>query len=387
MIFRKLCFGIAFAAALSGGTICAMADTELKSVTVSNSMPNWESGAVRVPEFLSPRGCDLEVEWISSDSSFVPGKTATARITLTAEDGYWFSNNASFTVKGATVSSKSISGDKITARISVGPLYYKLGTPEQIAWSSEKSSIVKWSAVKYATQYRVKVYHDDKVVKQETVKTKSYDAGKYFNGEGDVYVSVTALGTGSSNSQYLRQGDEAFVDGSDIDWQDKETTYGYWEGKRYRISEVGDDKVYAKGWIEIFGKWYYFDDNGNLKTGWIEDGGRRYYSNSEGAMQTGWVKPDENAGWYYLCSSGEMETGWIAASAPGIWYYSGSDGMRKTGWLFDDQRWYFMGTDGKMQKGWQSINNCWYYFGEDGHMAAGETIDAYYVNGDGVWIP
>lgn len=256
---KRLSFVVFFLMVLVSSTLCTMADTVIKTITVSSTMPAAEGGTVRLPEFKAPKGCDLEIEWTSSESSFAPGKKVNATIILTAEEGYQFARNTTITVRNGEVTGKSISDSEIILKVKVGPLYYKLSAPEEVAWSSEKSSVVKWSAVKYATNYEVKVYHDDKVVKRETVKSKSYDAGKYFNGENEVTVSVTALGTDSSDSKYLSRSDEAFVDGADVDWGDRESTYGSWEGKRYLLTEKGEDKEYAKGWIEIFGKWYYFD--------------------------------------------------------------------------------------------------------------------------------
>jgi len=371
-----------------GSTLCIKADTTIKTVTVSSSTSgDWEGGTVHLPEFRTPKGCELDVQWTSSESSVAPGKKANAELVLTAEDGYQFASNVSIKVNNAEITSKTISNSEIILKIKVGPLNYKLATPKEIAWSSEKSSIVKWSSVKYATSYRVKVYQDNKVVKTETVTSRSYDAGKYFNGESEVLVSVTALGTGNSDSKYIKQSDEAFVDGAEVDWDDKESTYGYWEGKRYRLTEKDDDKEYARGWIEIFGKWYYFDQNYNLKTGWIDDNGMRYYADSDGVMQVGWQQTKDSDAWYYFRTSGEMATGWVGSSSPGTWYYMGEDGTMKTGWVQDNGKWYFMGPDGKGQKGWQSINERWYYFHEDGHMASAETVDSYYINADGVWVP
>jgi hypothetical protein len=359
----------------------------LTKVNVKRTMSEIEEGTVRLPYFSAPSGCDLDLEWTSSQSSFAPGKTVSALITLTAEDGYQFASNVSVSVNGATISSKTVTNSEIVLKVKVGPLNYKLGRPEQVVWKSKTSAVVKWSDVKYATGYLVKVYHGDKVVKQETVKGKSFDAGKYFNGEDQVYVSVAAVATDGANSKYISRGEETFVSGTDVEWEYKESTYGVWQGNRYRITEDGDKPAeYAKGWIEIFGKWYFFNDNGILQTGWIQDGNRKYYANSEGMMQTGWLQPKDQKAWYYFLSSGEMATGWVAG-APGTWYYTGADGTMKTGWIQDDNKWYFMGIDGKMLKDWQQINGLWYFFYDDGHMAATETIGSYYVNNDGVWIP
>lgn len=385
-IIRNMSFGIAFLICLMANTLCVMADSVLSSVTVSSTTGDYEAEGARMPDFIAPRGCELETEWISSEASLAPGKTITAQLTLYAEEGYRFSSNPTISVYGATISGKSVSDDVIILRVKYGPLQYKLGVPEQIAWASEKSSVVKWSAVKYATDYKVKVYQDDKVIREETVTTRSFDAGKYFNGDSEVYVSVTAVATSGANRQYIRQGEEAFVSGSDVDWEDRESTYGVWSGNRYMISDDGDDSVYAKGWVEIFGKWYFFSDNEALQTGWIQYDGKRYYSDSEGVMQVGWVKPKDSDSWFYFRTSGEMATGWLAAGAPGTWYYMGSDGAMKTGWIQDSQKQYFMGIDGKMLKGWQVINNNWHYFHDDGHMASSETVDGYSINGDGIWV-
>lgn len=370
---------------LLAGTFGGMAETVLKTITVSSSYGDWEDGVARLPEFTAPGGCSLDVEGLSSESSYAPGKTARARITLTAEDGYEFDNSAKITVYGAEITSRSISPTEIVLQVKVGPLYYKLASPEHVAWSSEKSPILKWSKVQYATGYRVKVYQDDQVVKSEVVNSRSYDVSRYFNGESRVTASVTAVADNSANRKYIRDSEETFVNGDDVNWEDKESTYGFWQGNRYRISGDDDEREYAKGWVEIFGKWYYFNQNEMLQTGWFEDAGKWYYSNKDGEMQTGWVRPAPEGPWYYFQSSGEMAVGWVSGQ-PGVWYYLNPDGTMRVGWLDINQTRYFLGTDGRMLTGWQMINNHWYYFHPDGHMAVNEQIDNYVVNGDGVWI-
>ena len=129
----------------------------------------------------------------------------------------------------------------------------------------------------------------------------------------------------------------------------------------------------AKGWRQINSSWYYFDNNGCLKTGWIRDTSskcpsRYYYANSNGVMQTGWKQINGN--WYYLSQKNDSEpegcmmTGWKQIN--GKWYYLGSDGKRQTGWIRDTSSgcpsgYYYANSNGVMQTGWKQINGNWYY--------------------------
>ena len=38
------------------------------------------------------------------------------------------------------------------------------------------------------------------------------------------------------------------------------------------------------GWNEFNGSWYYFDDQGHMKTGWLNYRGAWYYLNEDGSM-------------------------------------------------------------------------------------------------------
>lgn len=69
-----------------------------------------------------------------------------------------------------------------------------------------------------------------------------------------------------------------------------------------------ENGVYLKNqWKQLNGSWYYFDDDGLMKTGWIAAGGRWYHCAESGKMQTGWIALED--GTYYLAESGAMVTG------------------------------------------------------------------------------
>lgn len=157
----------------------------------------------------------------------------------------------------------------------------------------------------------------------------------------------------------------------------------------------------TKAWEKIDGVWYYFDDEGWMKTGWVKDG-KWYYLSESGAMLTGWKKIGNawyhlndsgsmdtgwsqiNGSWYYLNNSGAMQTGWVK---DGNWYYLQDSGAMKTGWLKDNDVWYYLQSSGAMKTGWMKVNDKWYYAYSSGALAINTTTpDGYRVNYNGEWV-
>ena len=60
------------------------------------------------------------------------------------------------------------------------------------------------------------------------------------------------------------------------------------------------------GWIKEYGKWYYLDDSGAMKTGLQTIGGNEYYLSTSGAMQTGWQNIGDDT--YFFADSGARQT-------------------------------------------------------------------------------
>lgn len=157
----------------------------------------------------------------------------------------------------------------------------------------------------------------------------------------------------------------------------------------------------TKSWEKIDGVWYYFDDEGWVKTGWVKDG-KWYYLSESGAMLTGWKKINNtwyhlndsgametgwsqvNGSWYYLNSSGAMQTGWVK---DGSWYYLNGSGAMQTGWLKDKGVWYYLQESGAMKTGWMKVSDKWYYAYNSGALAINTTTpDGYRVNYNGEWV-
>ena len=142
-------------------------------------------------------------------------------------------------------------------------------------------------------------------------------------------------------------------------------------GKNYPLTEIRDSIMkeadkdsnkHKEGWEFASGKWYYYDNNGTMKTNWYKVGSQWYYFDKDGTMKTNWYKVGN--GWYYL----------------------GEDGAMRTNWQYEGKRWYYLASDGAMRTGWVLVSGKWYYLNSGGDMAVNTTIGRYRLGSDGAWI-
>ena len=154
-------------------------------------------------------------------------------------------------------------------------------------------------------------------------------------------------------------------------------TMYYKDGKRVR------------GWADIDGARYYFDEKGLMATGWKEiepESGYWYHFGTDGALDYGWYK--EGNVWYYLDPvTGLMYNDGLAAIDKSTYYFYDWGGMASDWWYEAEDGWYFFGGSGAMKAAqWLEWKGDWYYLTETGRMATDTTIGEYYVNADGVWV-
>ena len=102
--------------------------------------------------------------------------------------------------------------------------------------------------------------------------------------------------------------------GASASW--RQNNNGWWNSK-------GND--YSVGWDRIGDNWFYFNQNGYMKTGWLKDGDKWYFLNQKGDMKTGWLQDGDK--WYYLNENGDMLYNAFIAG-----YRLGSDGA----WIDDN---------------------------------------------------
>ena len=154
-------------------------------------------------------------------------------------------------------------------------------------------------------------------------------------------------------------------------------TMYYQDGKRVR------------GWADIGGERYYFDERGIMATGWkeIEPGsGDWYHFGEDGTLDYGWYQ--EGNVWYYLdLETGRMYNDGLSTIDKSTYYFYDWGGMASDWWYEAEDGWYFFGGSGAMKAAqWLEWKGEWYYLTENGRMATDTDIGGYYVNADGVWV-
>ena len=144
------------------------------------------------------------------------------------------------------------------------------------------------------------------------------------------------------------------------------------------------------GWKKEDDGWYYYNNDGSLKTGWLQIGetyyylddndpehpgrmacdekktinGYNYFFNTSGAMQTGWIRRPE--GWYYAYPGGNQRFGWVKTG--GYWYYLDQNNEEYSGLMAHDQTLiignteYVFKSGGAMYTGWRYVSGEGYYY-------------------------
>jgi len=166
---------------------------------------------------------------------------------------------------------------------------------------------------------------------------------------------------------------------------------------------VEKKKAVANTWIQLRGKWYYYDKNLNEAEGIETINGVKYIfswgelltasgnnidvitSYEQGKMllvaydKNGIVKETtvltpkkltEFIGNKYLYDRRyEPCTGW--QEVDGTKYHFDADGKMTTGWLEEEKTWYYLDKDGQKTTGWLTLSGKKYYFDQEGKMVTG----------------
>lgn len=145
---------------------------------------------------------------------------------------------------------------------------------------------------------------------------------------------VWNFSNGASNGDFYIDTDY-YYDSSYADYENEFASYGdaiifrpdgiedYGDGEKFQVTVAGSNasKTYTVQFFQMFpdeqtgkwqssnGKWWFKFDDGSYARGWYEIDGGTYYFDNAGWMQTGWLKYDGE--WYYFTpGKGAMVTGW-----------------------------------------------------------------------------
>lgn len=224
------------------------------------------------------------------------------RITLTANDDYYFTSlpKDKITLKGGAVFKKATRQDSsstLLLDVELSSLQNVMRPIENLTLSED--GVASWNAVSTAGSYEVKIYRDGKAVGATMTTEEPAINCRERMTKGD--VSYTARVRSVSKFDSENKGD--WVDSPSVYIsQDKAVQFrenpdmelGGWkqsEDGRWWYSNF--DGTYPAGvWQEIKGKWYFFDEEGYMKTGWIQWEGKEYYCSENGDMLTDCLTPD-----------------------------------------------------------------------------------------------
>lgn len=177
-------------------------------------------------------------------------------------------------------------------------------------------------------------------------------------------------------------------------WQKSGNRWWYKTGNTYAQGwkAIGTERVYDQGVGDYVDEplWYYFDNNGWMKTSWLKIDGKWYYFNNSGVMQKGYQTIKGKTyyfleGTYHYCPEGigSMCIGWRQIG--GSYHYFDNSGVMQTDWKKIDGKWYYLDPSNGVMEWNKWIDG--YYLTDSGAMATGLTTiyDTKLCNGDYAW--
>ena len=252
--------------------------------------------------------------------------TPEIRITLTADDDYYFASGfskSSVSLSGSdgTVTSVSrSSSDTLIVYVTLDALDDDDSDHDLdvsgLEWD-ESDGTASWEESDDAKKYEVRLYRGSSAVTSVlTTTSTSYDFSSYITKNG--YYTFKVRGVYNTSNK-----------GS---WEESDSWY---------VSSSEAQEISSSG-----------SSNGNTP------------SNTTSSGTGAWLK--DNTGW---------------------WYCNADRSYTTNGWQYIDNLWYCFDENGYMKTGWILYKDAWYYCGESGAMLVNTTTpDGYYVNGDGVWV-
>ncbi|PJJ26978.1 hypothetical protein [Lacrimispora celerecrescens] len=307
-------------------TALAATGTQISSVSlyISSEIEAGESGSdVTVTSSSSKFSIDdVEVTNIP-DEEWKDGNKPKLKVTLEAEDDYYFASGfskSSVSLSGSdgTVSSVSRSSSELIVYITLDALDDDENDHElavsNLEWD-ESNGTGFWDESEDANKYEVRLYRGSNAVTSALTTTyTSYDFSSYMTNSGTYSFKVRGVYNSSNKGS----------------WEESDSWY---------VSSDVAEEIRSKSSSGVSGP-----GSGTGAGAWLKD-------------RTGW------------------------------WYCNADKSYTVSNWQYIDDCWYYFNGSGYMVTGWVNWNSIWYYCGESGAMLINTTTpDGYEVGSDGAWI-
>ena len=235
-------------------------------------------------------GSNSKVTGVSMSSpveSWQPGVPVTITATFIPSDGYEYSTFL-FSAKCSNAAVASCTGTKTsqTVVLTYTPSV-QLAAPKDL--KVDGSYTVTWSAVPFASRYRVKINTQFTSVKTVYVAGTSCNVAEYCKGnESRTTIEVTAVGP---------EGSTAYIESpvSKITTLEQDITKATTGRSLVKVGKglmyKEPNGTYLTGWHQILGSWYYFGNDGYALSGLFTDtdGNQYYFNQTDHRMETGYV--------------------------------------------------------------------------------------------------
>ena len=202
----------------------------------------------------------------------------------------------------------------------------------------------------------------------ERVATVDQTGTVTFKGGGDVTITATIKGSDQAVSYSYHINAPVHAPG----WAYENGGYYYYED---------DGTLRTDAFMLLEGKYYYLGADGRLVTGgWVQHKGVAYYIDSDWSLALDrWVR--YGGKYYYFGSDAQLVVGaWKQFG--GKSYYFASDGhLMVDEWFSYGGKWYYFDKSAQIATDmWFNSGNDWYYIAKDGHLCANEWVDYYGYN-------
>ena len=262
-------------------------------------------------------------------------------------------NKSDVTINGVEVKSISVSArEKATATIVVTMAALDDQSYEDddddldlslsgLKWVSNRDNknnrtVATWDSSSDADYYEVRLYRGDSLIRTIEESGDEYDFENSMTMSDSYRFWVRGV-RGTSHGKWAKSGSH-YVSSSEAATNLKNRgTNGVTPG-------------YSESWMHDGTGWWYRNADGSwTQNNWQQIGGKWYFFGNNGYMRTGWLQSPFSGPWYFLdLNNGEMKTGWLQSPYSGLWYYLDPN---------------------------------------DGHMwTNARTPDNNYVNAEGVWV-